>query len=153
MLSCFAIILLEFTIKAAGINLITSVVVGVLCFGLIVAKLPNGIIAAGLYGMFNLFYIKKNTLLKVGGFIMGLFVGYLVILKTPENLFALIENYRITLFEVKHAESGTYLKQIYKLIALCGQHKLKTSIVLGGILVMLFVGYQINTSCFNCKFQ
>lgn len=146
MLICFGLILLEFTIKSLGINLITSILVGILCFALIVAKLPNGIIAAGLYGMFNLFYIKKNTILKVGGFIMGLFVAYLVILKTPENLFALIENYRITLFEVKHAESGLYFKQIYKVLVIFGHHKLKTVIGLTIALIGLIGGIKLISS-------
>lgn len=146
MLFCFALILLEFIITSKGISLLTSLLVGVLCFSLFVAKLPNGIIAMGLYGMFNLFYIKKHTILKIGGFFIGVYVGYLFILNTPEHLVALIENYRITLFEVKHAESGLYLKQIYKVLVICGQHKLKTVIGLAIALIGLLGGIKLISS-------
>jgi hypothetical protein len=143
MLMCFGFILTEFTTSLKSIAILTSLSVGFLCFSMFLAKLPNGIIAMGLYGIFNLFYIKKNTILKIGGFVLGVFVGYLIILKSQENLFVILENYRVTLFEVKHAESSTYLKQIYKLIAICGQHKLKTSIALGILLIVVFIGKKL----------
>ena len=138
-LSCFALIVLEFTITSKSINILTSMAIGFLCFALFLTKLPNGIIMMCLYGMFNLFYIKKNTILKVVGFVAGVFASYLIILKNSENLFAIIENYRITLFDVKHAESGVYLKQFYKVLALCGQHKLITVIVFFGLLIVFII--------------
>ena len=136
-LSCFALILLEFTIASKSINTLTSMAIGFLCFSLFLTKLPNGIIMMCLYGMFNLFYIKKNTIFKIAGFVAGVFASYLIILKNSENLLAIIENYRITLFDVKHAESGVYLKQFYKVLVLCGQHKLVTFSV---IVVVLIAG-------------
>ncbi len=146
MLMCFALILVEFTITSKSIAILTSLVVGFLCFTLFLAKLPNGIIAMGLYGMFNLFYIKKNTILKIGGFILGVFVGYLVILKSPENLWAILENYRVTLFEVKHADSSVYFKQIEKVLVFCGHHKWQTALVVVILFIVIWVSFKLLSS-------
>lgn len=146
MLMCFGLILLEFTITSKSIAILTSLAVGFLCFSLFLAKLPNGIIAMSLYGMFNLFYIKKNTILKIGGFVLGVLVGYSVILKSLDNLWAILENYRVTLFEVKHADSNVYFKQFEKVLVICSQHKWQTVLVLVVLFTFLWGSIKLLSS-------
>ena len=146
MLMCCGFILTEFTTTSKSIAILTSLAVGFLCFSMFLSKLPNGIIAMGLYGMFNLFYIKKNTILKIGGFVFGVFVGYIIILNSPENLLAILENYRITLFEVKHADSSLYFKQIEKVFVICGQHTWQTALVLAILMIGLWGSIKILSS-------
>ena len=87
-----------------------------ICFCFFLTKFPNAVIAAAIYGSLSIFGIRKNTLIKFLGFILGIGLGYFVFLNNYSDLLNIIENYRISLFEIKHAESNLYLKQIYKLV-------------------------------------
>ncbi len=143
MLICFGLIFKEFTKHSAVINLATSLLMGFICFSLLLTKLPNGLIAMGLYGIFNLFYIKKNVPIKIAGFLGGTVLAFFLILKNTNNLLALIENYRITIFDVKHTEADAYFKQIFKLLALMGHHKILSIIAIVVLLAIAIIGTKI----------
>lgn len=137
-------IFIEFASKSKLIQIISSLFVGLLCFCLFLSKLPNGIVLMCIYGFFNIFYIKKNTVIKIGGFVLGCYIAFLIVINNYANLLAVIENYRITLFDVKHAEANLYLMQLYKIGITCSKHKLLTfcvliSLILGGIFTILLL--------------
>jgi hypothetical protein len=146
MLLCLGTIFIEFLSHSKIITLATSTFIGFICFSLFLTKLPNAIIALSVYWFFNLNYIKKNTLIKLGGFCLGLILAFLLILKNTNNLLALIENYRITIFEVKHSEADVYFKQFYKLIGLIGHHKLTSIIAITVLVLLTFIGLKIISS-------
>lgn len=143
MLLVFSLLFIELTKKTLISSVITSLLMGVLCFCLFITKFPNSIIVMGLYAFFNLFYIKKDILVKIIGFIVGLFITFFLILKNTHNLFALIENYRITIFDIKHAESNLYFKQIYKILIVCSEHKIYTFLFMMTLLIILITGYYL----------
>ena len=140
MLLVFSLIFIELLRKKTISSVITSFLMGILCFCLFITKFPNSIIVVGIYAFFNLFYIKKDILVKIMGFVIGLFIAFFLILKNTHNLFALIENYRITIFDIKHAESNLYFKQIYKILIVCTEHKVYSFFFISVLLIMLLAG-------------
>jgi hypothetical protein len=140
MLLAFSLMFIEFLKKTLIVSVTTSFLMGVLCFCFFITKFPNSIIVMGLYAFFNIFYIKKDILVKILGFIVGLLITFFLILKNTHNFFALIENYRITIFDIKHAESNLYFKQIYKILIVCSEHKTYSFLFISILSIILLVG-------------
>lgn len=136
MLFCFSILFIEASHEHKIINIATSIIFGIICFCLFLTKLPNSFIAAIIYATLNIFSIQKNTFLKFIGFCLGIILGYFILLNQFTDLLQIIENYRITLFDIKHAESGLYVKQIYKILILLTNSAIK----IGLIILLLIAG-------------
>ena len=139
MLLCFSVLFFEATNFNKPINFITSIIVGCICFCFFLTKFPNAVIASAIYGGISIFGIRRNTLIKFSGFILGIGLGYFVFLNNYSDLLNIIENYRISLFEIKHAESNLYLKQIYKILTIITNSPLK----IGACVFLLIMAYGV----------
>ena len=120
---CFSVIFIEYTIVSAYSSFVASLIYGFLFFSLFLAKLPNGVIILFIYLVFNLFSIKNNIHVKFFGIIMGVYIGYLLYLNNFQDLKNILENYYVTLFEVKHVKANSYLNQFNAFFLFCVKQK------------------------------
>jgi hypothetical protein len=118
---CFSVIFIEYSAVKLSSSLMTSVIYGFLCFSLFLAKLPNAVIVVFIYIVFNLFSIKSHTLIKIVGALIGACLGYFVFLNNFQDLKNIIDNYYVTLFEVKHVQANSYFTQLHDFFLFCVQ--------------------------------
>lgn len=118
---CFAVIFIEYSAVKLSSSVITSVMYGFLCFSLFLAKLPNAVIMVFMYVVFNLFSIKRHTLVKILGALIGTGLAYFVFLNNFQDLKNIIDNYYVTLFEVKHVQANSYFTQLHDFFLFCVQ--------------------------------
>jgi len=120
---CFSVIFIEYTIVNAYSSFTASLIYGFLFFSLFLTKLPNAVIILFIYLVFNLFSIKINILIKFFGIITGVYIGYMIYLNNFQDLKNILENYYVTLFEVKHVKANSYLNQFYAFFIFCIKQK------------------------------
>jgi hypothetical protein len=118
---CFSVIFIEYSSVKLSSSVITSVMYGFLCFSLFLAKLPNAVIMVFMYVVFNLFSIKRHTLVKILGALIGTGLAYFVFLNNFQDLKNIIDNYYVTLFEVKHVQANSYFTQLHDFFLFCVQ--------------------------------
>lgn len=118
---CFSVIFIEYSAVKLSSSVITSVMYGFLCFSLFLAKLPNAVIMVFMYVVFNLFSIKRHTLVKILGALIGTGLAYFVFLNNFQDLKNIIDNYYVTLFEVKHVQANSYFTQLHDFFLFCVQ--------------------------------
>ena len=118
---CFSVVFIEYSAVKLSSSVITSVMYGFLCFSLFLAKLPNAVIMVFMYVVFNLFSIKRHTLVKILGALIGTGLAYFVFLNNFQDLKNIIDNYYVTLFEVKHVQANSYFTQLHDFFLFCVQ--------------------------------
>ena len=147
----FSVIFFEYAAINLSGSLITSVIFGFLCFSLFLAKLPNAVIMVFMYVVFNLFSIKNNTLIKFAGALIGSCLGYFVFLNNFQDLINIIDNYYVTLFEVKHVQANSFFTQLHDFFLFCVQKQyvlLELALVLLSVLVKLLLHkYKTMAAC------
>lgn len=123
MLLCFGLVFIEFTNKKTFINIITALLFGFISFCLFLIKFPNFFIAFFIYGFFNIFFIRKNSVIKACFIGLGILSAYFVLINDYSSLMSVFKNYWVSIFEVKHTGGNPYLSQFYNFYLFCIEQK------------------------------
>lgn len=124
----------------------SSLLFGIICFALFLAKFPNAFILFFVYVLVNVKNTKAELFIKTIGLLSGAVLGFIVFLHSFESLKGIFNNYWLTIFDVKHAPVHPYSAQLKSFMLMCWEKN-----YLAAEIALIFLAILMKRINFNFK--